>query len=175
MLLETASALLRLRPSEDVRVVLTVATGPRSEVKIIRTAAGERFVAKHYVGDDARRRFVAETSVLRMLSEHSRAPVPRLEAVSPDELVIVMREAEGISVEVVDPRTLVPMDAETIRASVRKTGRLVVVDEAPATCSAASEIVALVTEDPATFRALKAPAQRVCAAPVQKLPPSGSR
>lgn len=73
---------------------------------------------------------------------------------------------DGVSVEVVDPRTLVPMDAETIRASVRKTGRLVVVDEAPATCSAASEISALVTEDPETFRALKAPVQRVCAAPV---------
>jgi pyruvate dehydrogenase E1 component beta subunit len=74
--------------------------------------------------------------------------------------------AEGISVEVIDPRTLVPMDAEAIRASVRRTGRLVVVDEAPATCSAASEIVALVTEDPDTFHALKAPVQRVCAAPV---------
>src|SRR5437016_8172576 len=74
--------------------------------------------------------------------------------------------AEGISIEVIDPRTLVPMDAETIRASVRRTGRLVVVDEAPATCSAASEIVALVTEDAETFRALKAPVQRVCAAPV---------
>jgi pyruvate dehydrogenase E1 component beta subunit len=73
---------------------------------------------------------------------------------------------DGISIEVIDPRTLVPMDAETIRASVRKTGRLVVVDEAPATCSAASEISALVTEDAETFRALKAPVQRVCAAPV---------
>jgi pyruvate dehydrogenase E1 component beta subunit len=49
---------------------------------------------------------------------------------------------------------------------VRKTGRLVVVDEAPATCSAASEIIALVTEDPDTFQALKAPVHRVCAAPV---------
>ena len=73
---------------------------------------------------------------------------------------------EGISIEVVDPRTLVPMDAAAIRASVRRTGRLIVVDEAPATCSAASEIAALVTEDPETFRALKAPVQRVCAAPV---------
>ena len=73
---------------------------------------------------------------------------------------------EGISVEVIDPRTLVPLDVETIRASVRKTGRLVIVDEAPATCSAASEIAAIVAEDPATFRALKAPVQRVCAAPV---------
>ena len=73
---------------------------------------------------------------------------------------------EGISVEVIDPRTLVPLDVETIRASVRKTGRLVIVDEAPATCSAASEIAALVVEDPETFRALKAPVRRVCAAPV---------
>jgi pyruvate dehydrogenase E1 component beta subunit len=73
---------------------------------------------------------------------------------------------EGVSIEVIDPRTLVPLDTELIRASVRKTGRLVVVDEAPATCSAASEIVALVTEHPETFRALKAPVQRVCAAPV---------
>lgn len=80
---------------------------------------------------------------------------------------------EGISIEVVDPRTLVPLDVETIRASVRKTGRLVVVDEAPPTCSAASEIAALVTEDPATFRALKAPVQRVCGAsvPIPYSPP----
>ncbi|MCH8226095.1 MAG: alpha-ketoacid dehydrogenase subunit beta, partial [Chloroflexi bacterium] len=70
---------------------------------------------------------------------------------------------EGISVEVVDPRTLVPMDAETIRASVRKTGRVVIVDEACLTGSAAAEITALITEDPATFRALKAPPKRVCA------------
>jgi pyruvate/2-oxoglutarate/acetoin dehydrogenase E1 component len=80
---------------------------------------------------------------------------------------------EGISVEVVDPRTLVPMDVETIRASVRKTGRLVVADEAPPTCSAAAEISASVAEDPATFRALKAPIGRVCAAsvPVPYSPP----
>ena len=73
---------------------------------------------------------------------------------------------EGISAEVVDPRTLVPMDAETLRASVRKTGRLVIVDEAPATCSAASEIAALIAEDPETFRVLRAPIKRVCAVPV---------
>jgi pyruvate dehydrogenase E1 component beta subunit len=80
---------------------------------------------------------------------------------------------QGISVEVIDPRTLVPLDVETIRASVRKTGRLVIVDEAPPTCSAASEIAALVVEDPATFHALKAAVQRVCAAsvPVPYSPP----
>jgi pyruvate/2-oxoglutarate/acetoin dehydrogenase E1 component len=73
---------------------------------------------------------------------------------------------QDISVEVIDPRTLVPMDIETVRASVRKTGRVVIVDEAPATCSAASEIAALIAEDPETFRALKAPVRRVCAVPV---------
>jgi pyruvate dehydrogenase E1 component beta subunit len=70
---------------------------------------------------------------------------------------------EGIAVEVVDPRTLVPMDKETLRASVRKTGRVVIVDEACMTCSAAAEIMALLTEDPSTFRALKVPPKRVCA------------
>lgn len=70
---------------------------------------------------------------------------------------------EGVSVEVVDPRTLVPMDAGTIRASVRKTGRLIVADEAGPTAGAAAEIATLVTEDPETFRALKSPPKRVCA------------
>lgn len=81
--------------------------------------------------------------------------------------------ARGTSIEVIDPRTLVPLDVETIRASVRKTGRLVVVDEAPATCSAASEIAALVVEDPETFRTLKAPVQRICGAsvPIPYSPP----
>jgi pyruvate dehydrogenase E1 component beta subunit len=70
---------------------------------------------------------------------------------------------EGIDVEVIDPRTLVPMDKETLRTSVRKTGRVVIVDEACLTCSAAAEITALLTEDAATFRALKVPPKRVCA------------
>ena len=74
---------------------------------------------------------------------------------------------EGISVEVIDPRTLVPLDVETIRASVRKTGRLVIVDEAPATCSAASEIAALRRRGPRDLpRPEGARSSRVCAAPV---------
>jgi pyruvate/2-oxoglutarate/acetoin dehydrogenase E1 component len=69
---------------------------------------------------------------------------------------------QGISVEVIDPRTLVPLDKETIRNSVAKTGRLVVVDEACQTCGAAAEILSLVVEDADTFRSLKAPTRRVC-------------
>jgi pyruvate dehydrogenase E1 component beta subunit len=85
----------------------------------------------------------------------------------PEALAVAEELAqEGISIEVVDPRTLVPLDVETVRASVRKTGRVVIVDEAPATCSAASEIAALIAEDPETFRCLKASVRRVCALPV---------
>ena len=69
----------------------------------------------------------------------------------------------GISVEVVDPRTLVPLDVETIRNSVRKTGRLVVADEAGPTAGFSAEVAAVATEDPATFARLKAPVRRVCA------------
>jgi pyruvate dehydrogenase E1 component beta subunit len=70
---------------------------------------------------------------------------------------------EGIAVEVVDPRTLVPLDKDVLRASVQKTGRVVIVDEACLTGSAAAEIAALLTEDRATFRALLASPVRVCA------------
>jgi pyruvate dehydrogenase E1 component beta subunit len=67
--------------------------------------------------------------------------------------------AQGISVEVVDPRTLVPLDTDTILASVRKTGRLLVVDEAYLTCGIQAEIIALVTEG--AFGALKAAPRRL--------------
>ncbi|WP_019014934.1 alpha-ketoacid dehydrogenase subunit beta [Elioraea tepidiphila] len=66
---------------------------------------------------------------------------------------------EGIEAEVIDPRTLMPLDEATIVASVRRTGRLVVVDEARDVCSAASHIAAVVTE--AAWDALKAAPKRV--------------
>ena len=75
-------------------------------------------------------------------------------------------EKEGISLEVIDPRTLVPLDVDSIRNSVAKTGRLIVVDEACPTCGAAAEIVSLVTEDKETFGCLKARPVRVCGLPV---------
>ena len=72
-------------------------------------------------------------------------------------------DKEGISVEVVDPRTLVPLDHDTIRGSVQKTGRLVIADEAGPTAGFSAEIAAIATEDAATFARLKAPVKRVCA------------
>lgn len=71
--------------------------------------------------------------------------------------------AEGVEAEVVDPRTLVPLDEETILASVRKTNRLVVVQEAMPRCSFASEVAALVSER--AFDDLDAPVARVTALP----------
>ena len=68
-------------------------------------------------------------------------------------------EAEGISAEVIDPRTMVPLDSDAILNSVAKTGRLVIVDPAHTTCSAAAEISAIVAEK--AFDCLKAPIMRV--------------
>ena len=66
---------------------------------------------------------------------------------------------QGISAEVVDPRTLVPFDEETVLESVARTGHLVVVDEARECCGAASQIAALVAEK--GFGSLRGPIQRV--------------
>ena len=71
--------------------------------------------------------------------------------------------AEGFSAEVIDPRTLVPLDLETILASVEKTGRLVIATEDVLTCGVSSEIAACVGEK--AFSCLKAPIARVAAFP----------
>ena len=68
-------------------------------------------------------------------------------------------EPEGISVEVIDPRTLEPLDIDTILASVEKTGRLVVVDEDYIRCGVGAEIAFQVQEK--LFKSLKAPVERV--------------
>jgi len=67
--------------------------------------------------------------------------------------------AEGVELEVVDPRTLVPLDMETIVASVEKTGRALVVHEAVRTAGAGAEIAARIQE--AAFFSLDAPVWRL--------------
>lgn len=66
---------------------------------------------------------------------------------------------QGIDVEVIDLRTLWPLDIDTIIASVKKTGRVVVVHEAPKSCGLGGEIVSLVNEK--AFLHLEAPPVRV--------------
>ena len=72
--------------------------------------------------------------------------------------------AEGIEVEVIDPRTLVPLDEETILNSVRKTNRLLIAHEAVGRAGFGAEIAALVVRE--AFDYLDAPIERVTAAPV---------
>jgi pyruvate dehydrogenase E1 component beta subunit len=67
--------------------------------------------------------------------------------------------AEGIEVEVLDPRSLVPLDQELILQSVDKTGRLVLADETNLSCGIASELSAIVAEH--GFKSLRAPIARV--------------
>src|SRR3990167_3187263 len=75
---------------------------------------------------------------------------------------------EGIEVEIIDPRSIRPLDEETILASVRKTGRLIVADTSWECCGFSSEIAALAAEK--AFDALRGPVRRLsspnCPAPV---------
>jgi len=70
-------------------------------------------------------------------------------------------KAKGIDIEVIDPRSLAPLDKETIFKSLKKTGKLVIMVEEPKAGSSASEIAAVVAEE--AFDLLKAPIKRVCA------------
>lgn len=81
------------------------------------------------------------------------AMIPRIQAAAKK------LSAEGVSVEIVDPRTTSPLDDETILESVEKTGRLVVVDESPPRCSMAADIAAMVADE--GFDDLKAPIKQV--------------
>jgi pyruvate dehydrogenase E1 component beta subunit len=68
---------------------------------------------------------------------------------------------EGITCDLIDPRTTSPLDEETILESVENTGRLVVVDESPPRCSVAADIAAIVAQK--GFHSLKAPILQVTA------------
>jgi pyruvate/2-oxoglutarate/acetoin dehydrogenase E1 component len=70
-------------------------------------------------------------------------------------------QSEGISIEVIDPRTLKPLDKKTILQSVEKTGRLVTVEEACKTGGFGGEVASMVAEE--AFYALKSPIRRVAA------------
>jgi len=80
-------------------------------------------------------------------------------------------EKEGISVEVVDPRTLTPLDKRTIVDSVKKTGRIVIVSEDCKTAGVSAEIAAVVAEEAIDY--LDAPIKRVTAldTPIPFSPP----
>ncbi len=68
----------------------------------------------------------------------------------------------GVSIELIDPRTVSPLDTETIYRSIQKTGRLLVVDEAPAHCGFSAEIAARMAD--IAFNELDAPIKRLTGA-----------
>jgi 2-oxoisovalerate dehydrogenase E1 component len=96
----------------------------------------------------------------RVLREGNQVTVVGIGVMAHRALIAAGRLAEeSLSVEVIDPRTVSPLDTTAILDSVRKTGRLLVVDEAFAPCSIASEIAALVAD--AGFNDLDAPIRRL--------------
>jgi len=82
-------------------------------------------------------------------------------------------EGEGTSCEVIDLRTLSPMDSATVVSSVRRTGRAVVVQEAPMTCGVAAELVARINEQ--ALLSLEAPVERVTAPDITVPLPRGEK
>lgn len=72
---------------------------------------------------------------------------------------MVMAKEAGISVELIDLRTIYPIDRETIANSIKKTGRVVIVAEAPESFSVGSELMAIANEE--AFLSLEAPPKRV--------------
>lgn len=73
---------------------------------------------------------------------------------------VELAAAEGLSVELIDLRTIYPPDSETVCASVEKTGRLAVLHEGPKTFGVAAELVARANER--CFFSLEAPPKRIC-------------
>src|SRR5919107_1266513 len=99
----------------------------------------------------------AEANIVREGDDVTVVAIGRM--VQQAEAAAEALESEGISVEIVDPRTTSPLDEDTILESVENTGRLVVVDEASPRCGLAADIVARVAQE--AFSDLKAPPRMV--------------
>ncbi len=105
-------------------------------------------------------RFTTPIGTARVAREGGQVTVLTYGAMVPVSLeAAAQAEQHGWSVEVVDLRTLLPFDAATMLGSVRKTGRVVIVHEAPRTCGYGAELAATVAEQALT--SLQAPVLRV--------------
>lgn len=73
-------------------------------------------------------------------------------------------EKKGISVEVYDPRTLLPLDKDLLKKSIAKTGRVIIIDDSNRTCGFAAEVAAVIADE--CFHVLKAPVKRITRADI---------
>jgi pyruvate dehydrogenase E1 component beta subunit len=103
--------------------------------------------------------YTVPIGVANLLREGSDVTVIALGKMVKESLEAADMLKEQISVEVIDPRTIVPLDEENILKSVAKTGRLVVVDEDYERCGFSSEVLAIIAEK--GFHNIRAPLARV--------------
>ncbi|KAM4043732.1 2-oxoisovalerate dehydrogenase subunit beta, mitochondrial [Anomaloglossus baeobatrachus] len=123
------------------------------EPKILYRAAVEQVPVEPYYIPLSQAEVVQEGSDVTLLSWGTQVHVLR-------EVASMAQEKLGLSCEVIDLRTILPWDVETVCKSVAKTGRLLISHEAPVTGGFASEISATVQEE--CFLNLEAPIARVC-------------
>jgi pyruvate dehydrogenase E1 component beta subunit len=102
-----------------------------------------------------------KANICRAVTTATLVAVGRMVHVALDAARIL--DQEGISLEVLDPRTIAPLDREGIAASIRKTTRVAVVEEAHASCGFSGEVFSVACED--CFDSLDAPPKRICARP----------
>jgi pyruvate dehydrogenase E1 component beta subunit len=117
---------------------------------LYRTAKGEVPQGEHLV-PIGKGRIVRPGDDLTLIAWGAMVPVASMAAAAAAE--------EGVDVEIIDPRTLWPLDIGMIEASVNRTGRAIVLHEAPRTCGFGAEVTALIQER--CFLRLKAPVGRV--------------
>ena len=98
-----------------------------------------------------------EANVVREGSDVTIVAIGRMVAMAQE--AAAQLASSGVEAEIIDPRTVSPMDWDTILESVENTGRLVVVDEATPRCSLATDIAGVVAQD--GFSSLRAPVQLV--------------
>jgi len=93
---------------------------------------------------------------------NTKGAVPEEEYLIPLGDARIVREGKDLTIvaEVIDPRTIVPLDRQKITDSIKKTGRLVVIDESPSSCSFAAELLAIAVED--CFDELRSIPKRIC-------------
>lgn len=116
-------------------------------------------------GEVPEEEYTIPLGVAKVVKEGTDVTVVAVQSMVPQALEAADELAkDGISVEIVDPRCLIPLDKDTIGKSVKKTGKVVIAHEAPKRGGCGGEISAVITED--FFNYLKAPVKRVGAANV---------